>query len=93
MKKTSLLSVLPLAAGMAVLTGCTTEVDVHRPAPVTVVREEPTPVVVYRNAPPPPALIVETRPALPRYRAVWVPGHWRWNGRRYIWARGHYRAA
>ena len=29
----------------------------------------------------------------PRYRpdrVVWQPGHWRWNGRHYVWVSGRY---
>lgn len=92
MLKLTSLPLLSLAAGLALLTGCTTTVAV-RPQPPVAVYREPAPVVVYHNAPPPPALIVETRPAPPRYRAVWVAGHWRWNGHRYLWVRGHYRPA
>jgi hypothetical protein len=44
--------------------------------------------------PPPPAA-----PPPPRYEAVppprgqrfaWEPGHWHWNGMRYVWIAGHY---
>ena len=51
-------------------------------------------------APPPPnavivpgaptALRVEAVPPPPPYPAVWQPGFWRWDGRGYRWARGHY---
>jgi hypothetical protein len=67
----------------AFLNGCTTE-GVYRQPP-------PTRVVVVNREPAPPPLIVEVRPAPPRYAVVWVPGHWRWNGYRHIWIRGHYR--
>jgi hypothetical protein len=36
-------------------------------------------------APPPPR--VEHVPAL-RHGHVWVPGHWDWRGRRYVWVDG-----
>ena len=42
----------------------------------------------------PPPLRQEVIPVLPRERAereVWQPGHWRWNGARYVWVYGHYR--
>jgi WXXGXW repeat (2 copies) len=45
--------------------------------------------VVVRIGPPPPRP-VEVVPA-PRHRDwVWVPGYHRWDGRRYVWVRGHY---
>lgn len=41
---------------------------------------------------PPPAPIVETRPAPPAtgLHAVWVEGHWKYNGRRYVWVKGRW---
>jgi hypothetical protein len=54
-------------------------------------------------APPPSASVeitVPLAPPAPRYetvvpasrpdRMVWDPGHWRWNGRQYVWIPGHY---
>ncbi len=46
-------------------------------------------------APPPvpgmaPAPIVERAPPSPSGIYAWRPGHWRWNGFRYVWAPGHY---
>jgi len=41
----------------------------------------------------PPAVRYEMVPALPPDRAVrehWQPGHWRWDGREYVWVPGHY---
>jgi hypothetical protein len=60
----------------------------------TVVYKQPAPqqtVVVERGpyAPPPPR--VEYRPPPPSYAVVWVHGHWRWNGYRWVWIAGHYR--
>lgn len=43
-----------------------------------------------RPAGPPPAAVVENVPPPPPGYYVWRPGHWRWNGYRYVWARGHY---
>lgn len=44
---------------------------------------------------PPPPVRVEVRPARPYSRAVWIPGRWKWRGRRrrgrYIWIPGHWR--
>jgi hypothetical protein len=43
------------------------------------------------TAAPPPAR-VEVVPAPPGPQEVWVwqPGHWRWNGREYVWTPGRY---
>jgi hypothetical protein len=41
------------------------------------------------HAGPPPPVIVE-RPGPPLHAGwVWVPGHYRWYGGRYIWVRGN----
>jgi hypothetical protein len=49
---------------------------VYAPAPVS---PPPAPIPIVEQVPPPP----------PGYY-VWRPGHWRWNGYRYVWVRGHY---
>lgn len=51
---------------------------------------EPAPSYVVVVAPPPPHMVIVTPPAPPYEGAVWVPGHWRWNGRSYVWLNGHY---
>jgi hypothetical protein len=45
------------------------------------------------SAPPPPPPKVEVRPPRPHARAVWVPGHWKWKGRRagHVWIPGHWK--
>jgi len=48
------------------------------------------PVYVYQEPPPPPAHVVVNPPPRPYRGAVWVRGHWRWTGHRYVWVRGHY---
>jgi len=40
----------------------------------------------------PPAPIVEPVPAPPVVGYAWRPGHWRWNGVRYVWLPGRYMA-
>lgn len=41
--------------------------------------------------PPPPPLVVEPpRPPAPPGFDYWVPGYQRWDGRRYVWERGHW---
>jgi hypothetical protein len=42
------------------------------------------------NYAPIPPLRQEVIPRAPNGRAVWEPGHWDWNGRRYVWLGGHY---
>lgn len=42
------------------------------------------------HAGPPPAVVVE-RPGPPLHAGwVWVPGYYRWNGRRYVWVSGYW---
>jgi hypothetical protein len=38
---------------------------------------------------PPPAVVVEPIPP-PRPYYVWVPGYWRWDGRRHVWVKGYW---
>jgi len=40
---------------------------------------------------PPPPLRFERVPPPPGARYVWVPGHWRWDGRGYRWIGGRYQ--
>ena len=47
--------------------------------------------VVVENPPPPPAPVVEAPPAPPPEPGmVYVQGYHRWDGRAYVWERGHY---
>jgi hypothetical protein len=41
-------------------------------------------------APPPPRVEVVPPPPAPIELVVWVPGHWSWDGRAYVWESGHY---
>ncbi len=50
---------------------------------------EPLPPV---SVGPPPPPVVEAVPPPPAAYYVWRPGHWRWNGVRWVWIRGHYVA-
>jgi hypothetical protein len=45
---------------------------------------------VYVQVPPPPPR-AEPAPVL-RPGQVWVPGHWRWDGRQHVWVSGQYSA-
>jgi len=51
-------------------------------------------VVVYEQPAPPP-LKIEIRTVSPCPGAVWVPGHWKWRGRRrggrHVWVSGHWK--
>ncbi len=49
----------------------------------------PAAVRVYVKVPPPP-VIVETAPAPPSPRHVWIGGYHRWDGRTYVWVPGRY---
>lgn len=40
-------------------------------------------------APPPPRY----ERVVVRHGSAWVPGHWRWNGRRHVWIGGHHVAS
>ena len=62
------------------------QVVVQPPQPVVVA--PPQPVVVV-SAPPPPR--VEVRTAAPYTNAVWVGGHWQWNGTQHVWVPGHWQ--
>jgi hypothetical protein len=48
---------------------------------------QPPPPPNYAPIPPPR---VEVVPPPPGGRVIWQPGHWHWNGYRYIWINGQY---
>jgi hypothetical protein len=75
------LGLMLLAGGM--LAGCV--VEQPRPAPRPAVAAG----IYYVPAPPPaPIYEVQTAPPGPLELFFWQPGHWRWEGGRYIWHRG-----
>lgn len=39
----------------------------------------------------PPAVKIELKPAKPFANAIWVPGHWNWNGNNFVWVKGHWK--
>lgn len=41
--------------------------------------------------PPPPPGAVPPPPPPPPGGVAWVPAHYRWDGYRYVWIRGHWR--
>ena len=74
MKKLSTLRLIVSAAALAGALGST---------PATAA------VRVYVTTPPPP-LVVETRPAPPGRRHVWIGGYHEWDGHGYVWRPGHW---
>jgi hypothetical protein len=45
--------------------------------------------VYVRKAPPP--VRVEVKPAPPFAKAVWIPGYWKWQGKKYVWIGGSWK--
>lgn len=74
---------LLLGVGLLVVasTGCARRVAVRTTTPYAG-------VTVYQA--PPPAQVVVSRPAQPYGNAVWVDGHWQWNGNQYVWVDGYW---
>ncbi|MCS6798388.1 MAG: hypothetical protein NZ898_07650 [Myxococcota bacterium] len=73
---TVLLLVAPVALG-----GCYARARVHA---------YPAAGVVVYQPPPPPRVVITTPPPPPYPGAVWVEGHWTWNGYTYVWVDGHW---
>lgn len=44
-----------------------------------------------RPAGPPPAALDEMTPPRPEPEAAWIAGHWRWQGRRWLWVHGWWK--
>ena len=81
MSRTSAVLVCLSALGAMSTTGCYV-----RAVPLgeeAVYESEPPP-------PPPPPAEVEVAPAPPGPEFVWIGGYHHWDGRRYVWMRGHY---
>ena len=76
--------VLGLGITMMAATGCA------RRAYTRTVYSQPSGVYVASAPPPPPATRVTVQPAAPYGGAVWVQGHYQWNGAQYVWVQGHY---
>jgi hypothetical protein len=51
-------------------------------------RAQPASGYVVYESPPPPRVVV--RPAVPYAGAIWVAGHWQWNGAQWMWAEGYW---
>lgn len=45
---------------------------------------------VYYDPALPPAPLSERVPPRPAPQAYWQPGHWTWNGVRWVWRKGYY---
>ena len=45
------------------------------------------PTMVVKEPPQPRS---EIRPAKPWANAIWIDGHWKWSGGRYLWVPGHW---
>ena len=45
------------------------------------------PKIVYAIKKPPVVKVVKIRPK-PYKSAIWISGHWQWNGNKYIWSKG-----
>jgi len=78
-----------LLGTLIVVNGCTVVPRRRRSRVVAVASPAGGVDVVYvRKAPPKPK--TEVRPKRPNKKAVWVSGHWRWNGNKYVWKKGHW---
>jgi len=46
--------------------------------------------IYVRIGPPPPKRVTVVKVHKPHKHAVWVAGHWQWNGKKYVWVNGHW---
>ncbi|MEM9193216.1 MAG: hypothetical protein AAGF12_28840 [Myxococcota bacterium] len=86
LRKVMFLAVVGGAVAMFV-SGC--RVRAHGYVPAATVTTGYSGTVVYQ-APPQPRVVVNRPPPAPYQGAVWVQGHWNWNGAQYVWVNGHY---
>lgn len=80
-KLTRIAAILLLAVSLIAMMGCTVVPHPRRPRAVGS-------VVYVQKAPPAPRS--EVRPAKPNLNAVWIPGHWQWDGSKYAWKSGRW---
>jgi hypothetical protein len=73
------LLVLALIAGLG-LTGCVVEPQYSHQIDRATLTAIPAP----------PAPVAETVPPAPYVDSYWIPGHWRWEGDRFLWTNGHW---
>jgi len=95
-------SVLVIAVGPLLLTGCVIgEVPYQQlPPPIVGPQPGPAPVVVEQPAEPlgteivvvgpPPAVYQERITVSPGVGFVWIPGVWVWGGGQWVWQAGHW---
>ncbi|MEE9207010.1 MAG: hypothetical protein V3U67_01350 [Gemmatimonadota bacterium] len=78
----------PLAAVAVFVLSLTTTACASRRTAVVVASTPSGSVVYVQTAPPAPRH--DVRPHRPVAKAVWIPGHYHWNGRNYVWMGGHW---
>ncbi len=78
---------LSLCVSAVSLAGCYVETQ---PDPSVAPPPPPGEVVVANPPPPPPPEVEPPPPAPPEPGFIWVVGAHRWDGRAYVWERGHY---
>lgn len=78
---------LSLCVSAVSLAGCYVETQ---PDPTVAPPPPPNEVVVANPPPPPPPEVEPPPPPPPQPGVVWVVGAHRWDGRAYVWERGHY---
>ena len=74
-----------VVGGSLVVSGCHARGRVYATTPAP----HASGVVVY-NAPPARRVVVQAPPPAPYAGAIWVEGHWQWNGAQYVWMDGYY---
>jgi len=92
LKKTQYLFLALFLIGATIAIGGCTIVG-RKPRPMqrkkAVVSKAPAITLVYVKEAP-PKIVAEKRPPKLHASAVWVAGHWNWNGARYAWVNGHW---
>lgn len=62
------------------------------PKPKVIVTPKPKrPVVVVKRPPMPKKPPRVVKPRKPHPHAVWVSGSWRWDGKKWVWRKGHWK--
>ena len=80
------------AATLIAVSGCAI-VPGHRRVRTVVVKSPDGSVSVVHVQKAPPKPRTEVRPQKPNPKAVWIPGHWKWNGNKYVWESGRWEAS
>ena len=79
-----------LVGTLIVVNGCTVVPRRRRRGRVVAVSAPAGAVDVVYVQKAPPKVRTEVRTKRPGKNAIWVPGHWQWNGRKYVWKAGHW---